>query len=71
MLFGAKPARVETPRVPECGEPPGWENRFQQLSSREGKELRNMGCDRDARLTNAEELVNKCSAKRPISGCAS
>ena len=52
---------VETPSVTEGGELRGREDRLQEFSSREGKQLSDIRCDRDAGLTNAEELVDKPS----------
>jgi len=52
---------VETPSASECGELRGWENCLQEFSSREGKQLGDVCCDRNAGLTNAEELVDKPS----------
>jgi len=54
---------VKTPRVTKRGEFPGREDRFQEFSNGEGKQLSDIGCDRDAGLTDAEELVDKPSAE--------
>ena len=61
MLLEIELSRVETPCVTEGGEPPGREDRFQEFASREGKQLSDIGRDRDPGLTNAEELVDKTS----------
>ena len=61
MLLEIKFPGVETPCVPEGGELPGWENCFQELASREGKQLGNVGRDRNTWLANAEELIDEPS----------
>ena len=43
MLFEIKLPGVETPCVPEGGELPGWEDCFEELASREGKQLSDVG----------------------------
>ena len=60
---------VQTPRVTEGGELPSREDQFQEFTSREGQELSDTRCDRDAGLTDAEELVDKPSVEPPISEC--
>jgi len=61
MFLEIKLPGVETPCIPEGGELPGREDRLQEFASREGKQLGDVGRDRDTGLTNAEELVYKPS----------
>ena len=61
VLLQIEPPRVETPRVAEGGELPGREDRLQEFTSKEGKQLSDIGRNRDTRLTNFEELVDKRS----------
>ena len=43
MFLEIEPPRVETPCVAEGGELPGREDHFQEFTSREGKELSDIG----------------------------
>ena len=45
-------------------------NCFQQFTNRENKQLGDIDCDGDAKLTNADELVDKRSMERLISRSA-
>ena len=45
-------------------------NCFQQFTNRENKQLSDIDCDGDAKLTNADELVDKRSVERLISRSA-
>jgi len=73
MLLEIELAGVKTPCITEGGELPGGEDRFQEFASREGKQLSDISCDRDTRLTNTEELVDEPSgSSRSVSvrqGC--
>ena len=66
VLLEIKLAGIETPRVTKGGEPPGWEERFEEFAGREGEELSDIGRDRDSGPTNAEELVDKASERNSI-----
>ena len=66
VLLDIKLPRVETPRVVEGGELPGREGRFQEFTSKEGKQLSDICRNSDTRLTNKEELVDKRSVNRSI-----
>ena len=61
MLLGVELAGVEAPCVPEGGELSGRKGRFQEFACREGKQLSDVCRDRNARLTNTEELVDERS----------
>ena len=61
---------VKTPHMTKGGELPCREDRFQEFSSRESKKLSDIGRNRDAGLTDAEELVDKPSTEPSISACA-
>ena len=61
---------VKTPHVTKGSELPGREDRFQEFAGRESKKLSDVGRDRDAGLTDAEELVDKTSVELSISACA-
>ena len=52
---------VETPRAAEGGERSGREDCFQEFTSKESKYLSHISRNRDTRLTNMEELVDKPS----------
>ena len=69
MLLEIELPGIKTPHVTKGGELPRREDRFQEFTCREGEQLNDIGCDRNAGLTNAEELVDKPSVKLPISGC--
>ena len=66
VLLEIELAGVKAPRVPEGGEPPGRQDRFQEFAGREGKQLSDICPDRDTWLANAEELVDKRSVKQSI-----
>ena len=61
VLLEGEPSRVETPRVAEGGELPGREDGFEEFTSRESKQLSNLGRNLDTRGTNTEVLVDKSS----------
>ena len=67
VLLGIESPRVETPCVVEGGELPGREDRFQKLTSREGKQLSDVGRNCDTRRANIEELVDERSMNQSIS----
>ena len=69
VLLEIESPRVETPRVAKGGELSGREDRFQEFTSRKGKQLSDVGRNQDIRPTNTEELVSKPSVNRPISEC--
>lgn len=69
MLLEIELPGIKTPRITKDGELPGREDRFQEFASRESKKLSDIGCDGDAGLTDAEELVDKPSVKPSISTC--
>jgi len=61
---------VKTPRITKGGDLPSREDGFEEFTSREGKQLSDISCDRDAGLTDAKKLVDKRSTELPISECA-
>ena len=70
VLLEIESPRVETPCVAEGGELPGREDCFQEFTSREGKQLSDIGRKPDTRLTNIEELVDKRSVNhRSVDVC--
>jgi len=54
VLLEIEAPRVETPRVSEGSELPRWEDRFQEFTSREGKQLNDIARNPDVRLANTE-----------------
>lgn len=66
VLLDIEFAGVEAPCIPQDGELPGQKDCFQEGVSREGEQLSDTSCDRNARLMNAEELVDKPSVKESI-----
>ena len=67
VLLEVEPPRVEAPSVAEGGKLPGREGCLQKFASGEGEQLDNICRDSNPGLTDAEELIDKSSAKQSIS----
>lgn len=64
MLLLVESPRIQAPSVAEGGELLRRQDSFHKLARREGKNLNDVGIDRDTGLTNAEELVDERTKRR-------